>query len=100
MGLCVAGAQHIPFSADDALDAVWDRPQLAPDFVSPRQAFHGQPSPRDTTTGVPPLRPAGQDAPGTGTGILGSLPWVTLEARDPVQPRLGPGITQCLAFPW
>lgn len=88
------GAQHIPFSADDALDAVaWDRPQLAPDFVSPRQAFHGQPSPRDTTTGVPPLRASGQDAPVTGTGSLGVLPWVTLEARNTSQARAGAGAT-------
>lgn len=89
-----AGAQHIPFSADDALDAVaWDRPQLAPDFVSPRQAFHGQPSPRDTTTGVPPLRTSGQDAPVTGTGSLGVLPWVTLEARNTSQAKAGAGVT-------
>eukprot|EP00892_Ulva_mutabilis_P002245 jgi/Ulvmu1/12020/UM083_0033.1 len=83
------GAQHIPFSADDSLDAVWDRPQIASDFVSPRQAFHGQPSPRDTTTGVPPLRPATQDAPGPGTGSLGTLPWVTLEASNALKPNLG-----------
>lgn len=71
------GGQHIPYTPDDIFDTpgTFGRlPAALREYLRPQHGLSMGPSPRDTTTGAPPIRHVKQGEPSVALPLAVLLP--------------------------